>query len=113
VVRGARYTFVAARIAAAHANWAVTGLQQADDSPAAEAAESAAQCLLLRDIYGNPFHPVALNLAVAFCYQGQMCFQRISTDPTATAPRMARPQKRTRPQTRAQFRQNVLPCSGQ
>jgi hypothetical protein len=63
VVRGTRYTFVNARIAAAHANWTVTGTQMVGDNAAAEAAESAAQCGLLRDIYGNPFRPAALDPA--------------------------------------------------
>jgi hypothetical protein len=61
VVRGTRYTFVDARIAAAHANWTVTGVRQVGDNPATEAAESAAQCRLLRDIYGNPFRAVAID----------------------------------------------------
>ncbi|HZY87037.1 MAG TPA: hypothetical protein VFE78_19535 [Gemmataceae bacterium] len=59
VVRGTRYTFVNAQIAAAHANWTVTGVRVVGEAPAAEAAESTAQCGLLRDIYGNPFRSVA------------------------------------------------------
>jgi hypothetical protein len=62
VVRSARYTFVNARIAAARANWAVTGARNVGECPAAEAAESAAQCRLLRDIYGNPFRRVPVGL---------------------------------------------------
>jgi hypothetical protein len=61
VVRGTRYTFVMAYIAAARANWIVTG-SPGSEGPATE-AESVAQCHLLRDIYGNPFRPVALDPA--------------------------------------------------
>jgi hypothetical protein len=63
VVHGTRYTFVDARITAARANWIITAARNVGEYPAPEAAESAAQCRLLRDIYGNPFRAVAADAA--------------------------------------------------
>jgi hypothetical protein len=57
VVRGTRYTFVNARIAAAFAVFTVPGVRQLGDGY----AEGAAQCRLLRDIFGNPFRPVFVD----------------------------------------------------
>jgi hypothetical protein len=61
VVRGTRYTFVMATIAAEHANWIVTG-SPGSEGPATE-AERVAQCCLLRDIYGNPVRLAGVNPA--------------------------------------------------
>jgi hypothetical protein len=56
VVRGTRHTYVNARVAAAYAIFTIPGVRQLSDGH----AEGAAQCRLLRDIYGNPFRPVAV-----------------------------------------------------
>jgi hypothetical protein len=61
VVRGTRYTSVMASCAANHAVVVVTGHFN-PASPASE-AERAAQCRLLRDVFGNPFRPMAVAAA--------------------------------------------------
>jgi hypothetical protein len=64
VVRSTRLTFIDGIIAAEHAVFAVTGVRNRGDNPAAEDGERAAQAELLRDVFGNPFRPVVLDTAL-------------------------------------------------
>jgi hypothetical protein len=61
VIAGLRYSYHMARSAAEVANWVVTG-RPGSAGPEA-LAEYAAQCGLLREVFGNPFRPVAINPA--------------------------------------------------
>ncbi len=61
VIAGQRYSYHMAGMTATVANWVVTG-RPGSQGPEA-LAESAAQCDLLREIFGNPFRPVAIDPA--------------------------------------------------
>lgn len=61
VSHGTRYTQVDANIAAQRAVFVVTGVRNRGDNPDAEDAERAAQAEIFREIFGNPFRPVAVD----------------------------------------------------
>ncbi|HZY87038.1 MAG TPA: hypothetical protein VFE78_19540 [Gemmataceae bacterium] len=61
VIAGMRYSYHMASSVAEVANWVVTG-RPGSEGPEA-LAESAAQCGLLREVFGNPFRPVVLASA--------------------------------------------------